>query len=81
MKYEHDHHLLQELAAAQSAIADHDQECSNDPYRCAYVVGVLRSTLEGMAGLNAYGHHASCFSPEVTSKVRRKPYGNPYHFV
>ena len=72
MKHKHDQHLLQELAAAQSAIADHDQEQANDPYRNAYVVGVLRSTLEGMAGLSSYGTpHASCFSPEVTQAIKQ----------
>lgn len=64
-------HLLQEIQSAQSVIARHDQEQKDEPYRHAYVVGVLTSTLAGMAGLGKHALHKSCFDPETTQAIAR----------
>jgi hypothetical protein len=60
-------HLLTEIQSAQTVIARNQYTGSA---RDAYLVGVLRATLAGMAGLSDSATHASCFETSVTEAIQ-----------
>ncbi len=68
-KEERTRYLLHEFQAARHTL-EHSEYQNHPDVMSIFTVGVLRATLEGLAGLGEFAHHASCFDPAVTQEIR-----------